>query len=70
MLDDPRGWLMLLAVVALVGATWVAWRRNRPKPFLCPKCGGDLDSDPYHYRYTVFHTCKDCGGTFETPKSR
>jgi len=69
-MSDPRAWIALLAVVALVGATWAAWRRHQPKPYLCPKCGGELESDANHYRYTVLHTCKDCGASFETPRSR
>ena len=53
-----------IAVIILGG--YLIYRYGQPKPALCPKCGGRLHADPYHYPNIVVWTCEECEDTFET----
>ncbi len=60
-------WFLLWAAVL-----YITYRLIKPRDqsLKCPRCGGELNSDPYCYRYVIVHTCEQCGDKFESLKSK
>jgi hypothetical protein len=52
--------MLVLVITVVVKAV------NQKYQKFCPKCGGELEADPFKYKNIIEWRCRECNDTFET----